>query len=173
MTTGQLMRKRRKELDLTADYVATAIGVSRSTIFRYENGEIEKVPVDILKPLAAVLETTPAYLMGWEEDPHNYDNDGELIADLDPKLIERFDGDVKRAYLAQLEIDEEANEEFSKNKNEDSWRVSFIPRRPTFQSLDRGPIESALAGLGKTSDEEEDDIVDFINYVKSKREKKQ
>lgn len=67
MTTGQRMKLRRKELGLSAEYVAGRLNLSPATIYRYENGGIDKVPGDILEPLALVLQTTPAYLMGWEE----------------------------------------------------------------------------------------------------------
>lgn len=43
------------------------LGVSPATIYRYENGDIEKVPGDRLSPIATALQTTPAYLMGWED----------------------------------------------------------------------------------------------------------
>ena len=42
---------------------------NRATIYRYENGDIENMPIDVLEPLAKALNTTPAYLMGWQE-PH-------------------------------------------------------------------------------------------------------
>lgn len=66
MTTGERIKKRRKELDVSADKLAEIVGVSRSTIFRYENGEIEKVPMQILEPIAEFLNVSVAYLMGWE-----------------------------------------------------------------------------------------------------------
>ena len=44
MTTGERMKFRRKELGLSADEVAAALNVSRATIFRYEKGDIEKLP---------------------------------------------------------------------------------------------------------------------------------
>lgn len=65
---GERMKKRRKQLKLSADVVAERLGVSRSTIFRYEKGEIEKLPTNILDDIAKILQTTPAYLMGWESD---------------------------------------------------------------------------------------------------------
>jgi transcriptional regulator with XRE-family HTH domain len=61
------IKARRKELCLSADQVAEALGVSRATVYRYESAEIEKLPAVILKPLAEVLHTTPAYLMGWDD----------------------------------------------------------------------------------------------------------
>ena len=68
MTTGERLRVLRKQLGIGADDVAKALNVSRATIFRYEKGDIEKVPGSKLEPLAKILHTTPAYLMGWEED---------------------------------------------------------------------------------------------------------
>ena len=68
MTTGERIRVRRKELGITADVLADNVGVSRSTIFRWENGFIEKMPIDKLVPIARVLQTTVGYLMGWDED---------------------------------------------------------------------------------------------------------
>lgn len=68
MTTGDRMKARRKELKLSAEDVATALNVSRATIFRYEKGDIEKLPGTALEPLAKVLQTTVAYLMGWSDE---------------------------------------------------------------------------------------------------------
>ena len=68
MTTGQRMKLRRKEIGLSAETLADKLGVSPATIYRYENGDIEKVPGDRLGAIARALHTTPAYLMGWEEN---------------------------------------------------------------------------------------------------------
>lgn len=65
MTTGDRMKLRRKELGMSAESIAEKIGVSAATVYRYEKGDIEKVPGDILVPLAQALHTTPSYLMGW------------------------------------------------------------------------------------------------------------
>ncbi len=62
------MKLRRKETGVPVEEIATALGVSIATVYRYENGEIEKVPGEALAPLAKVLHTTPAYLMGWDSN---------------------------------------------------------------------------------------------------------
>lgn len=66
MNVGQRMKSRRKELKISADEIAKELGVSRSTIFRYEKGDIEKLPTQNLAVIAKVLKTTPEELMGWE-----------------------------------------------------------------------------------------------------------
>lgn len=68
MTTGERIKKRRIELGMSADKLAEQIGVSRSTMFRYESGAIEKMPMNNLAPIARALNTTIGYLMGWEDE---------------------------------------------------------------------------------------------------------
>ncbi len=75
-TTGERLRLQRKRQEISADEVAIELGVSRSTIFRYENGYIEKVPSNILEKLADILYTTPAYLAGWTDDYHDWERIG-------------------------------------------------------------------------------------------------
>lgn len=67
MKIGKRIQQRRKELRMSADELAKKLGKDRSTVYRYEKGDIENLPLDILEPIAEALETTPAYLMGWEE----------------------------------------------------------------------------------------------------------
>ena len=69
MTTGDLIKARRKEIAMSAERLAEKVGVSPATIYRYEKGDIEKVPVDVIKDIVKALNTTPAYLMGWETSP--------------------------------------------------------------------------------------------------------
>ena len=68
MTTGERMRMRRKEIGMSAEKLAELLGKSPATIYRYENGDIEKIPVDFLEPLSEALNTTPAALMGWADE---------------------------------------------------------------------------------------------------------
>ena len=67
MNTGERIKQCRKRLGLSAEIVAKRIGVSPSTFYRWEKGDIEKVPASILEPLADILQTTPAYLLGIED----------------------------------------------------------------------------------------------------------
>lgn len=67
MEVYERIKTRRKELNLSADDVAAALGVSRATVYRYESAEIEKLPTQIIAPLSRVLHCSPAYLMGWED----------------------------------------------------------------------------------------------------------
>lgn len=72
MTTGERMRMRRKEIGMSAEKLAELLGKSPATIYRYENGDIEKMPVDFLEPLSEALNTTPVALMGWTDKDINH-----------------------------------------------------------------------------------------------------
>lgn len=67
MSIGKRIKQRRKELGISADKLGEILGKDRSTIFRYEKGDIENLPLDILQPIATALGTTPQYLMGWND----------------------------------------------------------------------------------------------------------
>lgn len=68
MITGERIKKRRTELNITAEELGNRVGVDRSTVYRYEKGDIEKFPVSVLGPFAKALQTSVAYLMGWTDD---------------------------------------------------------------------------------------------------------
>ncbi len=102
---GQRIRARRKELDLTLQEVADAVGIRNSTVLRYEQGAIKRLKQPVIESIADALHTTPEYLMGWTDDPINYD-DGDLIAEIPLSDREACDGDVKRAYAMMRAVDE-------------------------------------------------------------------
>ena len=64
MTTGERIKERRKRMGLSAETLADRVGVSPSTMCRYENGDISKIDADILDRIASELQTTSAYLLG-------------------------------------------------------------------------------------------------------------
>lgn len=63
MTMGDRIHDRRKELDLTLEYVGNYVGVAKSTVRKWETGYIENIAAARLQKLAAVLNTTVEYLM--------------------------------------------------------------------------------------------------------------
>lgn len=64
---------------MSADELGKRLGKDRSTIYRYEKGDIENLPLDILEPIAEALNTTPQYLMGWSEMQKNNDALSDII----------------------------------------------------------------------------------------------
>lgn len=68
VSVGQRIKKRRKQLKLSADRLGEIIGKNRATIYRYESDEIENMPYDVVLPISKALNVSPAWLMGWEEE---------------------------------------------------------------------------------------------------------
>ena len=64
-TVGERIHRRRLALGVSLNDLARALGKNRSTVYRYENSRIEKLPSDVLEALAQALDTTPEALMGW------------------------------------------------------------------------------------------------------------
>lgn len=65
---GDRIKKARLALGYSAEQVAAHLGVSPATIYRYENGDIAKLPSKHIKPLAEFLCVSPSYLMDWSDD---------------------------------------------------------------------------------------------------------
>ena len=68
MTIGERIKLARLALGYSAEQVAAYLGVSPATIYRYENGDIAKLPSKHIRPLAEFLCVTPSYLMAWTDD---------------------------------------------------------------------------------------------------------
>lgn len=63
------MKAKREELDMSYQTLSEKVGISKSTLQRYETGYIKNMPVDKLEIISKALNVSPAYLMGWEESP--------------------------------------------------------------------------------------------------------
>lgn len=70
MNAGERIKIMRKSLGLSAEYIAEKIGVSPSTIYRYENNDIASMKIENLKLIADILGTKASYILGWyDEEP--------------------------------------------------------------------------------------------------------
>ena len=108
MNIGDRILARRQELGLSVEEVAKALGKNRATVYRYESHDIEKMPLSVLEPLSKILQTTPAYLMGWNEKEGLtiHKDDKPVTAPLVNQIIEKLNGlspALKKVALAQLD----------------------------------------------------------------------
>ena len=65
---GQRIKKKREQHKLSLQYVADKLDVNRSSVMRWENGETSRIKLPMLERLAQILQTTPEYLMGYEDE---------------------------------------------------------------------------------------------------------
>lgn len=69
MTVGQRIKHKREQFNISQTDFAKKIGVSKQTLYKYENDIITNIPSSIIENIAKALLTTPEYIMGWSEDP--------------------------------------------------------------------------------------------------------
>ena len=159
MNIGDRIKQRRLELGLSVDELAEKIKKNRATIYRYENNEIENLPVSALEPLANALLTTPAAVMGWSTE--NYTLGSELQNILH-------------------EISVEIDVPYEKIKND---FISYCPNKNNPQILDKEnlkkffldlyeqnsdfptEIRAAARGMMDLSEEDRKSAIDMINFL--------
>ena len=99
MGVNDKIKERRLELKLSLKDVANALGVAESTVSRYETKDIQNMGIDKIEALAKVLECSPGYLMGWEDNKAT-------------ELSHKAEKDIKKALgetLEQLESSQDAS----------------------------------------------------------------
>ena len=154
MTTGERMKERRKTLGLSAEYVAEKLGVSPATIYRYEKGDIEKMPGNILEPISRILSTTPACLMGGDEPgfpdnsiPMPKMNTVPLIGTIacgDPILAaENIEGQVSMPEHVVADFALRCKGDSMINARIHDGDIVYIRQQPT---VDNGQIAAVLIG---------------------------
>ena len=69
MTIGEKIKLLRTQNNLTQEELANYANTTKQTIHKYETGIITNIPAIKIKAISEKLCTTPAYLMGWENQP--------------------------------------------------------------------------------------------------------
>ena len=79
MKVNERIHARRKELGLTLEDVGQLVGVGKSTVRKWETGDIANMRRDKIAQLAIALRMSPAELIDWD----TYDNGSEYNLELD------------------------------------------------------------------------------------------
>ena len=95
---GLRLKELREQKGMSQTEAARHIGVSKQTLYKYENNIITNIPSDIIEKIAVLYETTPAYLMGWQEQIKQF---GESMARQLQPITEQF-GEFSKALSDQL-----------------------------------------------------------------------
>ena len=66
MTTGERIKKLRKEHKLTQEELGKMLGVQKAAIQKYEKGTVTNIKKESILKLADILGTTPEYILGWD-----------------------------------------------------------------------------------------------------------
>lgn len=87
-TIAKRLKEKREEKGYTLEEAAKYINVSKVTLHRYENLTILNIPSDKIEILARLYETTPKYIMGWDDEKNT---DEIKIVARNEKMISKFD----------------------------------------------------------------------------------
>lgn len=121
MEFKDIIKNRRKELDLTLEEIGKAVGVAKATVLRWESGEIQNIRRDKIVSLANVLRLPVGVLMGWEEESSKLKNPtitadtvslpviGNIAAGYNEIALEDWSGETVEVPLSYLK---------GRNKNE-------------------------------------------------------
>jgi len=67
MTKGERIKQQRIALGISQVDLADKIGVSKQTLYKYENDIVTNIPSDKIELLAKELHVSEAYIMGWKD----------------------------------------------------------------------------------------------------------
>ena len=87
MNTGEKIYDLRTQKGLTLEELGNMVGVGKSTVRKWENGMIANMKRDKIIAVAKALGTTPAYLMGWEDDTEDVSYKESPSAPSTPEIL--------------------------------------------------------------------------------------
>lgn len=161
---GVRLRSSREQNDLTIKDVANKIGLSTSTISRYENGIVENVSLPTMQMLADLYKVNVLWLLGKSEEKHERTINKQstisvplvgTIAAGTPILaeenIERYfniDSSIKADFCLRIKGDSMINEGIHNND------IVFIHQQPILENGEIGAViidgEATLKRFYKT-----------------------
>ena len=97
---GKIIKKNRLELNLTLEDVAKAVGVSKSTVQRWESGQINNMRRDRIDALSKILQISP--LMFVDTSCENHIDTPAPAYYLDPETAEIAEELHKRKDMRML-----------------------------------------------------------------------
>lgn len=160
---GERIKQRRKELGYNADFLANKLGVSRSTIFRYEKGDIEKVPVETISVLAKILKTTPEYLMGWSQKNEHSRTSKNIIKQKRKEL-----GLTKQELATSLDVNETQITRWENGLVNDMRRDKILTLSEVLNISPNDILEITTDHLAESFSDKIQNIISELNITRQK-----
>jgi len=91
-STGRI-KECREACGMSVEDVSRLVGKNRATVYRYDNGDIENIPMKAITIMAMAFNVDPNYLMGWTDEKGTFSKEKPIIL-LDKEqesLIRRYD----------------------------------------------------------------------------------
>lgn len=135
---GDTLRKLRHENHCTLEQVGKVIGISKQTLYKYENGIINNIPSDKIEALAHFYRVSPSVIMGWSDD---------WIQENMPPLQEQLDATVDK--LVQ----------------EGYYDDMLVNLKTEYARKEEGILLDAAKDL---TDEELESVINIVNQLRNK-----
>ncbi len=104
---GERIKELREKKGVSQSDLAKVLGVSKQTIFKYENDIITNIPSDKIEKMAEYFHVTPWYLMGWDKQKTEFPIFDFFISGAERALIEAYrKSDMKAAVDTLLKLNQ-------------------------------------------------------------------
>lgn len=156
-TIGDRIKKARIDCGVTQEELALCLKTTKQAIYKYETGIVTNIPITKIQQIADRLGTTPAYLMGWEDDPEDdifsYPNIEPLPKTYKVPLLGSIrcgtPTDCPEVYDGEVEVPDNVKADYALRCRGDSMinarifdgDIVYIRRQPT---VDSGQIAAVL-----------------------------
>ena len=161
MEIGQKIKTLREEKGMTLEELGNKVGVGKSTVKKWETGMIANMRRDKIAKVASALETSPAYLMGWDQNDlttSGVDSSNENITDSNHskavtiKVLGRVAAGIPFEAVENIIDTEEISEEMAKTGEFFGLKIHGDSMEPKFS-------EGDVVIVRKQEDAESGDII--------------
>jgi predicted transcriptional regulator with C-terminal CBS domains len=166
---GDRIKARRQELNMSQEELAQELSYSsKSSISRIESNR-QNLTQNKIQEIAAVLDTTPAYLMGWDESAHADTSQANETTESDFKTLSELDS-MANSFLEAINAAENSE---SKRSFYPEDVIRNVIKRNYAQTLSKISDESgSVLRIIKESTDRLDDITDIelaIAYLEKRK----
>jgi predicted transcriptional regulator with C-terminal CBS domains len=166
---GDRIKARRQELNMSQEELAQKLSYSsKSSISRIESNR-QNLTQNKIQEIAAVLDTTPAYLMGWDESAHADTSRVNETTESDFKTLSELNS-MENRILEAINVAE--NSESKRSFYLDDV-IRNVIKRSYAQTLSKNSDESgSVLRIIKESTDRLDDITDIelaIAYLEKRK----
>ena len=79
MTKGERIRELRRKKGMSQSDLAKALNTTKQTISKYEKSIVTNIPSDKIEAMSILFNTSPEYILGWEEKQKKNDIAVDII----------------------------------------------------------------------------------------------
>lgn len=137
-------------------------GISKSSLQRYATGETQKIPLDCIEALAKAVHVSPAYLMGWEQQPDAHPPDELLQVILNRLATLGITTDNSTSDLTSLQT-------LIRLADKHNVSLDYLVGRTEKNVPIQADRDVFVEVFSRLTEQEIDSLIDYAKYLLSKR----